>query len=70
MDAKKCDRCGSFYTLKNDGRVFTIHKRIFPSNLTLDLCPKCYEDLIDFIENPGVVSVCFKGQKEEGLGVE
>lgn len=70
MFANKCDRCGAFYVPADEVRVFTIHKRMFPSNFTLDLCPKCYDDLLTFIANPGVMSVCFKCQKEEELGVE
>lgn len=70
MFANKCDRCGAFYVPADEVRVFTVHKRVFPSNLLLDLCPKCYEDLIDFIENPDVVSVRFKGQEEEESGIE
>lgn len=70
MDAKKCDRCGAFYAPTYEGRVFAINKRSFPSNFTLDLCPKCYDDLLTFIANPGVMSMCFKCQKEEESGEE
>lgn len=70
MNAKKCDRCGAFYIPTNEGRVFAINKRSFPSNLTLDLCPKCYDDLMDFMANPDMVPVYFKCQKEEKSGVE
>lgn len=70
MFANKCDRCGAFYVPADEVRVFTIHKRMFPSNILLDLCPKCYEDLMDFMANPDMVSVYFKCQEEEGLGVE
>ena len=69
MNAKKCDRCGSFYVPKNEGRVFAINKRSYP-NYTLDLCPKCYDDLLTFIANPVMVPVYFKHQEEEELGIE
>ena len=70
MNAKKCDRCGAFYVSTNEGRVFAINKRSFPSNYTLDLCPKCYNDLLTFMANPGVMSVRVKCQKEEKSDVE
>lgn len=70
MNAKKCDRCGAFYIPNNEGRVFSINKRSFPSNYTLDLCPKCYNDLLTFITNPDMVSVYFKCQEEEEFGIE
>lgn len=70
MNAKKCDRCGAFYVPKNEGRVFEINKRSFPSNLTFDLCPKCYDDLLIFMANPNMVPMYFKCQKDEELGIE
>lgn len=70
MNAKKCDRCDLFYVPTHERRVFAINKRNFPSNLTLDLCPKCYNDLLTFMANPGVISVRFKWQKEEEFGEE
>ena len=70
MDAKKCDRCGAFYVPTNEGIAFLIDKRDFPCNFRLDLCPKCNEDLIDFMANPDIVSVRFKCREEEEFGVE
>lgn len=70
MNAKKCDRCGVFYVPKNEGRVFEINKRGFPSNFTLDLCPKCYDDFLIFMANPDMVPAYFKYQEEEELSVE
>ena len=70
MNAKKCDRCGTFYVPTNEGRVFAINKRDFPSNFTLDLCPKCYNDLITFMANPDMVSVYFKCQEEKESDIE
>ena len=70
MNAKKCDRCGAFYVPTNEGRVFAIYKSAFSSKFTLDLCPKCYNDLLTFMANPDMVSVYFKCQEEEELGIE
>lgn len=70
MNAKKCDRCGEFYVPTNEVRVFELYKSSLRSNVVLDLCPKCHEDLLTFMANPGMVSVCFKGQEEEESGVE
>ena len=66
MNAKICDRCGTFYAPKNEGRVFAINKR----NFTLDLCPKCYNDLLIFMTNPDMVPMYLKCQEEEELGIE
>ena len=66
MNAKKCDRCDLFYVPTYEGRVFVINKH----NFALDLCPKCYNDLLTFMANPGVMSVRFKWQKEEEFDEE
>lgn len=70
MDAKKCDRCGVFYVPQNGKRVYAINECDLLSNHTLDLCPECYDDLLTFIANPGMVSVYLRAQEEEGFGVE
>ncbi len=70
MDAKKCDRCGEFYVPTNEVRVFELYKSSLRSNIVLDLCPKCHKDLLTFMANPGMVSVCFKGRDEEESGIE
>ena len=70
MFAKKCDRCGAFYVPTNEARVFELYKSGLRTNVVLDLCPKCHEDLLTFMANPGVVTACFKGQEEEESGVE
>lgn len=64
MDAKKCDRCGSFYVrkeLKKDNAVDIFDKQVFGIRLTyrgincdcgldVDLCPNCMNDLKIFME--------------------
>lgn len=64
MDAKKCDRCGSFFIrkeLKTDNAVYIFGKKVFRVTLTsrdsvcdniydVDLCPKCMNDLKAFME--------------------
>lgn len=58
-DAKKCDRCGEFYIQKDN--KFKIDDE-FPVELHLtsrsgwnikeyDLCDKCWEELMDFLDN-------------------
>lgn len=65
MDAKKCDRCGSFYIrkeFKKDNAVDILGKKVFridltyrnggyDCNLNVDLCPKCMKELKWFFEN-------------------
>lgn len=68
MDAKKCDRCGVFYVPTNEVRVFELYKSSLRSNVVLDLCPKCHEDLLTFMANPA--SVHLKCQEEEEFSVE
>lgn len=64
MDAKKCDRCGSFYIRKErktDNAVIIFGKKVFnvilqhredgfDCNYCVDLCPKCMNDLKMFME--------------------
>lgn len=70
MIARKCDRCGAFYVPTNEGRIFEIYKQHVHANVLLDLCPKCNEDLTDFMANPDMVPVYFKCQKEEESSIE
>lgn len=65
MNAKKCDRCGSFYVrkeLKRDNVVDILGKKVFniilehreagfDYNYRVDLCPKCMNELKWFFEN-------------------
>lgn len=69
MDAKKCDRCGKFYTrekLKVDNAVDIFDKKVFQAKLIyrgdncdcaidVDLCPYCMNDLKNFFEQPSVI---------------
>lgn len=65
MDAKKCDRCGSFYIRKKiitDNAVDIFDKKVFKITLRcvrsdgyeydhcVDLCPNCMNDLKIFME--------------------
>ena len=64
MNAKKCDRCGSFYVrkeLKTDNAVDILDKKVFTVvfkyrragcdyDYLVDLCPKCMNDLKIFME--------------------
>lgn len=64
MDAKKCDRCGSFYIRKEgkiDNSVNIFGKKVFEvilkhredgfdCNYSVDLCPNCINDLKIFME--------------------
>ena len=60
MNAKQCDRCGSFYSIC-DGLQRPIYreKRIYGMQITTanqnvvnyyDLCPNCAHDLITFLK--------------------
>ena len=56
-EARKCDRCGELYELYegiqlNEGRNFYRCCTLVGSSsvLSLDLCPKCMTDLIDWIK--------------------
>lgn len=46
-DAKKCDRCGMYYP--DEYRYG--YKILLPNEDELDLCDKCYEQLVTFINN-------------------
>lgn len=65
MDAKKCDRCGSFYIRKkiiadNFENIFgkktfaialkCIRSDVYVYDHCVDLCPKCMNDLKIFME--------------------
>lgn len=45
MKAKKCDRCGDFYSLENDYMIKLVDDRTGRVLRTMDLCPDCYEEL-------------------------
>ena len=66
MNAKKCDRCDLFYVPTYKGRVFVINKH----NFALDLCPKCYNDLLTFMANPDMAPVHFKCKEEKKSDIE
>lgn len=79
MDAKKCDRCGSFYIrreLKRDNVVDIFGKPVFDIKLTyrgnncdcgldVDLCPKCMNDLKIFMEVQHVAPYIVKVEEEK-----
>ena len=64
MIARKCDRCGSFYIPENNIRTYIISKKTL-GDISIDLCPKCYDDLTIFMVNPNMVDVYLKHEKEE-----
>jgi hypothetical protein len=57
MNALKCDRCKNYYdydpTIQYNYISFG-HKDIIPSKkiTTKDICPKCMDKFIDWLENP------------------
>lgn len=67
MDAKKCDRCGSFYVrkeLKKDNAVDIFGKKVLgilligdinETDYCVDLCPNCMNDLKIFMEVQHIV---------------
>lgn len=70
MNAKICDRCGTFYATTDDRRVYAINKLGVPFSTQLDLCPKCYNNLLTFITKPGGVYVHFKCKEEKESDIE
>lgn len=53
MNAKKCDRCGNYYTPDNAERDWSVvgrYKHPFGFTDTKDLCPDCYDKLLDFLK--------------------
>ena len=59
-NAKQCDRCKNFYPLNSVSHYYKIKRigTLYDDNL--DLCDKCYSDLLKFI---GVDSEKKKGKK-------
>lgn len=48
-DAKQCDRCKNFYPRSGCGRYYVIRRVGGLYDINLDLCDKCYSDLLKFI---------------------
>lgn len=48
-DAKQCDRCKNFYTRPGVGRLYVIRRVGGLYDINLDLCDKCYSDLLKFL---------------------
>lgn len=60
MDAKQCDRCKNFYPLNDVKHYYTIRRIGALYDTNLDLCDKCYSELLKFI---GVDGEKKKGKK-------
>lgn len=63
MNAKKCDRCGKFYTREDgDGKTFTAIRCVLCAEDAVayvdshynresyDFCPECYKELKAFVD--------------------
>lgn len=48
-DAKQCDRCKNFYPRTGVRYDYVIRRRGSLYDTDLDLCDKCYSDLLKFI---------------------
>ncbi len=70
MDAKKCDRCGTFYDVQYGVKDYAINKHVGMAWTNVDLCQRCYEDFVAFMKNPDMVPIYYKNQEEEEFGVE
>lgn len=62
-DAKKCDRCGEFYTLdisdeKDDVAGIALLDRYGRYGQKLDFCQKCRKDFMEWINGDEVFMVC------------
>lgn len=78
MEAKKCDRCGSFYMRKErkmDNAVGILGKKVYridmiyrnggcDCNLNVDLCPNCMNDLKIFMEVQNVTPYIAKVEED------
>ena len=53
--AKKCDRCGSFYSLEQDCRItiddYALGKSCGSEICVMDLCPDCCSELMGFLND-------------------
>ena len=64
MNAKKCDRCGAYFTKAEDGiRIMLWDTKILKFRRQ-DLCPSCYQDLKQWWDTTITVP------KEEGFVFE
>lgn len=52
--AYRCDICGEFYTYaqreREPGRDYSVENHYRSYSTTLDICPKCYKELVNWIE--------------------
>lgn len=51
MDAKKCDRCGKYYTRENSNQQYALCRRGLHYQIPFDLCDDCYDLLVKFFKN-------------------
>ena len=61
MKAYKCDRCGKFFEKYKDqgtAEFFNITRNPCVSGNCLDLCPKCNDELQEWVTNYKVQVVC------------
>lgn len=49
MDAKRCDKCGTFFDTSEDYTVLSYKKIGSIFSQTVDLCEKCSEKFVDFL---------------------
>lgn len=47
--ANKCDRCGAYYTQTKNPELKLIKSKGVASNMLVDLCPSCEEELKKFM---------------------
>lgn len=61
-EAKQCDRCGGLYRIQCDIPIVSVSV-YYPTtgSKDVDLCPKCNEDLLDWLKQP------YKEDKEDGI---
>lgn len=66
--ALKCDRCGGFYDyIKASLRRYQIHDTDEKNfNKTVDLCPDCYDKLIDFLDEIKIQDIIGSGELYPG----
>lgn len=56
MNAKKCDRCGKYYTLENSNQQYALCRRSLRYLTPFDLCDDCYDLLVKFFKNESITN--------------
>lgn len=68
MNAKKCDRCGSYYEPTNEGnnalKIFNIFSLV-GMKITRDICPDCMDDLQKWLKQEATILCKYEEEKHD-----